>query len=144
MALTLGKVVKTPTITWKLWEDYVIFFQAAVAAAGFANDAEERSSVDRALFVWGKSLKITTESELDIVDPPEPPIKITDGPTLWGHPVPHTRIVPPNTNVLRALKNFLNSGDFSSLRSDEQQNLRDLQLHEKEQSYLHHYCPVKN
>ena len=57
LALTGGKVVEKPNITWNLWREYVTFFQNAVMAAGYDHNSEERCYVDRALFAWGKSLK---------------------------------------------------------------------------------------
>ena len=60
LALTRGKIVEKPTITWSLWGDYLNFFQDTVATAGYDHGPEERCKVDRALFAWGKSLKGAT------------------------------------------------------------------------------------
>ena len=57
LALTSGKVVEKPLITWEFWKDYVNFFQCAVETTDYNHNAEKRCYVDRALFAWGKSLK---------------------------------------------------------------------------------------
>lgn len=62
LALTEGKVIEEPSITWHLWGKYKEFFQDVVLQAGYNHNREERCKVDRALFAWGKSLKDSVKS----------------------------------------------------------------------------------
>jgi hypothetical protein len=57
LQLTRDEAVEEPRITWRLWEDYIVFFHDAVAAVGYDSGLEGRYQVDRALFAYGQSLK---------------------------------------------------------------------------------------
>jgi hypothetical protein len=55
--LKRDEVVEEPRITWRLWQDYIVFFHDAAAAVGHDSGLERRYQVDRALFAYGQSLK---------------------------------------------------------------------------------------
>jgi hypothetical protein len=143
LALTRGKIVEKPTITWHLWSDYINFLKDTVAAAGYDHSSEERCKVDRALFAWGKSLKGATVSQPLIATAPKGISQICEAssarnsPNFWGQNVPETKIIPPACNVLQALQKYLDLGSFESLPQYKKQNLSDLQFHRFQQSYLH-------
>lgn len=143
LALTHGKVVEKPTITWDIWSDYVNFFQDAVVAAGYGHDSEERCNVDRALFAWGKSLKgaVGLKPRNTTAKPGTSPIRevgpVRNSPNFWGQQVPKTGIIPPACNVQKALQEYLHLCSFDSLPQFKKQNLRDLQFHRFQQSHLH-------
>jgi hypothetical protein len=143
LALTCGKVVEKPNITWNVWREYVTFFQKAVIAAGYDHNSEERCYVDRALFSWGKSLKgkvrrrpiSKTYKQLKSKDKKIDP-KI-NRPILWGQQIPKTGVIPPSCNVLKALNKYIDTGSLDELPQYKKQNLRDLQFHRFRQILLH-------
>jgi hypothetical protein len=143
LALTRGKIVEKPTITWHLWSAYINFLQDAVAAAGYDHGVEERCKVDRALFAWGKSLKGAAGSQPPIATAPKGISQIREAgsvinsPNFWGQQVPETGVIPPACNVLQALQEYLDLGSFGSLPQYKKQNLSDLQFHRFQQSYLY-------
>lgn len=142
LALTRGKVVEKPKITWDRWRDYVTFFQDAVVAAGYNHNSEERCSVDRALFAWGKSLKGAVglkPSTKTTKQPKSEVIKIDpkiNSPILWGQKMPETGVIPPACNVMKALKEYIDVGSLDTLPQFKKQNLRDLQFHRFQQTHL--------
>ncbi len=142
LALTCGKVVENPTITWDLWGDYINFFQDAVAGAGYDHRSEERCKDDRALFAWGKSLKGAAGSQPPIITAKKKMSQIREdspaqnSPKFWGQKVPETGVIPPTCNVLKALQEYLAVGTFESLPQYKKQNLRDLQFHRVMNSHL--------
>ena len=76
LALTRGKIIEKPEITWDCWGEYVKFFQTAVIASGYNRTLEERCAVDRALFSWGKSLKRAFGLKLDTKKPKPPKFEL--------------------------------------------------------------------
>lgn len=143
LALTFGKVVEKPNIKWNLWKEYVNFFQKAVIAAGYDHNLEARCYVDRALFAWGKSLKGNGEqvrSSKPYEQPESQQIKFAQkrkGPLLWGQQMPKKGLIPPSCNVLKALKEYIDSGSLDELLQYKKQNLRDLQFHTFRPILLH-------
>jgi hypothetical protein len=142
LALTEGKILSKPRISWDSWRKYVAFFQKAVEEAEYNQILLERSEVDRALFAWGKSLKSSGDVKQNVrtAETPKTPvpagIPMIDAPVFWGHPVPMTGIIPPSCNVLTALQNYLDIGELNTLPQYQRQNLRDLQFHVFQQADL--------
>ncbi len=142
LALTRGEVVEEPKITWNLWRDYISFFQDAVVAAGYNHNSEKRCHVDRALFAWGKSLKVAAGLKSKIKTPKPPKSRVIKSdlkmnkPLLWGQQIPKTGIIPPSCNVLKALKEYIHAGTLDTLPQYKKQNLRDLQFHRFQKPHL--------